>query len=68
MRRGPVPMVLHGLALTTVRRAPQRPIFFAADCVAIIPEFRGDGRCSWGSSTCETFLPPLISQAISVEN
>src|SRR6266853_2282309 len=33
---------LHGLTFAAIRRAPQSPIFFAANCVATVPEFRGD--------------------------
>src|SRR5258708_26194254 len=33
---------LHGLSFAAIRRAPQSPIFFAANCVATVPEFRAD--------------------------
>ena len=57
---------LHGLPLPAIGRAPQRPIIARTDGVAAIPEFGGNPAVAGIFQACRVFLPPLISQAISV--
>src|SRR5205814_7739022 len=57
-RRGPVACAhgLHGLALSTIGRAPKRPVIELADGVAGIPELRSDAAVAW-IFTHAHFLP-----------